>query len=139
MWFIKSQQSSQTVNNSLSNFSAPDQPVHYLLQLHPARGAAGQEDNGARVLVLLHPRAYVPAAPQPRLPRLPGRPMPQPGLLGPVHARHRHPGRQRGHQLRLPQDGRDLPAPHRTLGEVRPPRHRHQPHNVRRPIQPAPH
>lgn len=58
-----------------------DQPVDHLLQLDPARGAAGQEDNGAGLLVLLHPRQDEPATPQPRLPRLPTGPLSQPRLL----------------------------------------------------------
>ena len=55
----------------------------------------------------------------------------------PLHPRYRHPGRQRRHQLRLPQDGGDLPSPHRSIRPLRPPRSRPQPHHVRRPLRPA--
>ncbi len=67
-------------------FAATNQPVDHLLQLDAACGAVGQEDHGARILVLLHSRQDEPAAPQPRLPRLPPGALPQPGVLGCVRA-----------------------------------------------------
>ena len=48
--------------------AAANQPEHHLLQLGQPRGAAGQEDHGAGLLVLLHPREDGPGAPEPRLP-----------------------------------------------------------------------
>lgn len=36
-------------------------------------------------------------------------------------------------------DGRDVPAPHRALGPLRAPGPGHQPHHLRRPIQPLPY
>ena len=48
-----------------------------------------------------------------------------------VHPWYRHPGSQRGDQLRLPQDGRDLPAQNRSLRPFRPLGYRHQPHHLR--------
>ena len=115
---------------------AADQPVDHLLQQRQPRRAPGEEDHRARLLVLLHPRAHAAEPPQPRLPRLPQRLVPQPRVLGPVHARDRHPGGQRRHQLRLPQVLGDVPAPRGPLGPLRPPGPRHQPDHVRRPVQP---
>mmetsp|Transcript_1922 Transcript_1922/g.4270 ORF Transcript_1922/g.4270 Transcript_1922/m.4270 type:complete len:226 (+) Transcript_1922:789-1466(+) len=110
---------------------ARDQPVHHLLQLGQPRRAPGQEDYRARILLLLHPRQDAAGQPQPRLPRVPQRRHPPPRHVGPVHARYRHPVRQRRYQLRLPQELRDLPAPHRPIGTLWPPRSCRQPHHVR--------
>lgn len=94
---------------------AAHQPEHHLLQQREPRGAAGQEDHRAGLLLLLHPRQDAAEPPQPGVPRLPQRPVPQPGVLRPVHPRYRHPVRQRRHQLRLPQARRDLSAPSEWL------------------------
>ncbi|KAJ8524109.1 hypothetical protein ON010_g17009 [Phytophthora cinnamomi] len=118
---------------------ARHQPVHHLLQLGEPRRAAGQEGDGARLLVLLHPRQDEPGAPQPRVPRVPQRRHAPPRVLRPVHARYRHPDGERRDQLRLPEKLRDVPAPHRSLRSVRPPRSGHQYDHVRGPIQPVPH
>merc|ERR1712161_74144 len=44
---------------------------------------------------------------------------------------------QHRHQLRFPQEWRDLPPPHRSLGSLRPLGPGRQPHHIRRPIQPV--
>ena len=66
---------------TLTVLAAPNQPVHHLLQLGEPRGAASQEDHGAGLLLLLHPRQDAAGAQEPRLPRLQERQLPQPGLL----------------------------------------------------------
>ena len=53
-----------------------------------------------------------------------------------VHSRYRHSVSQRGHQLRFPQEFRDLPPPYRPLRAFRPPWPCDQPHHLRRPLQP---
>jgi len=66
------------------------------------------------------------------------RSLPQLGLLGPVHSRHWHSGRQRSHQLRLPEDGRDLLAQDWSIWQIWTSRYCHQPHHLRRPIRTSP-
>jgi len=52
----------------LHNVTVADQSVDHLLQLDAAGRAACQEDHGARLFMLLHPRQDEPAAPQPCVP-----------------------------------------------------------------------
>ena len=123
-------------------------PEHHLLQLYTASGAAGEEDHRAWVLLLLHPRQDGPGAQEQGVPRLQGGTLPQPRLLRSFHPRHRYSGAclasigryiaseavidiepiqlwpwtslggERGDQLRLPKDGRDLPSQDRTKRQV---------------------
>ena len=72
LWVLKEQRGGR---------AAPNQPVGHLLQLCKPRGAAGQEDHRAWLLVLLHPCQDDAEPPQPRVPRLPHRQLPQPRLL----------------------------------------------------------
>ena len=65
--------------------------------------------------------------------------LPRPPCCRPVYPRYRHPVGQRGDQLRLPQERRDVPSPHRPLRQVRAPWSGHQPHHLRGPPQPLPH
>ena len=50
--------------------TAPNQPIHHLLQFDQPSRATRQEDHRARLLVLLLARQDAPTTPQPRLPRL---------------------------------------------------------------------
>lgn len=120
-------------------FSVTNKSEYYILQFDATRGAAGEEDNGAGLLLLLYSREDGPGASEPRFPRLPRRAVQEPRLLGPVHEGHRRPGGERRHQFRFPENGRDVPAPDRQVGPVRPLGHCDQPNHVRGPLRPAPH
>jgi hypothetical protein len=92
-----------------ANNTAPNQPVHHLLQLDEPGRAPRQEDHRARLLVLLFARQDAPGAPEPRLSRLQervgGHPffsspliqvphlqrLPEPGLLRSPNPRYRYP------------------------------------------------
>ena len=123
-------------------------PEHHLLQFYTASGAVGEEDHRAWVLLLLHPRQDGPGTQEQGVPRLQGGTLPQPRLLRSFHPRHRYSGAclafigwyiaseavidiepnhlwpwsslggERGDQLRLPKDGRDLPSQDRTKRQV---------------------
>lgn len=79
--------------------AARHQPIDHFLQLCEPRGALGEEGHGVGLFVLLHPRQDEPSAPQPRVPRVPQRRHAPLGVLGSLHARYRHPDRERCDQL----------------------------------------
>ena len=91
-----------------------------------------------RLLVHVHPQPHGAEGAQRGLPQFPRGALPQSGVFGPLHPRHRHPGRQRRHQLRLSRPCRVLPPPHRPGWTLRPPRRRRQSHHRRSRPSPRP-